>query len=147
MTTLAPRISLITLGVEDLARARVFYAAIGLREAAESMDGIAFFQLPGQVLALYPRADLARDMGLDALPAGSGAMTLAQNLDSNAAVDDLFAAMLAAGARAIRAPFRTDYGGYVGYVADPDGHVWELAHVAVFPLAEDGTLTLPSAAR
>lgn len=147
MTALAPRISLVTLGVDDLPRARAFYAAVGLHEAGESTDGIAFFQFAGQVLALYPRADLARDMGLDALPTGSGSMTLAQNLDSEAAVDALFATMVAAGATAIRTPFRTDYGGYVGYVADPDGHVWELAHVPFFRLADDGTLTLPSASQ
>lgn len=147
MTALAPRISLVTLGVRDLDRARGFYAALGLREADESGPGIAFFQFAGQVLALHPLADLARDMGVEALAAGSGSVALAQNLDSEAAVDALFAAMLNAGATAIRAPFRTDYGGYVGYAADPDGHVWELAHVPVFPLAGDGTLTLPSAAR
>lgn len=144
MTGLAPRVSLITLGVADLARARAFYAALGWSEAAESQPGIAFFQLPGQVLALYPRADLARDMGLGSLPAGSGAVTLAQNLDSAAAVDAAFAAMVEAGAAALRAPFRAHYGGYVAYVADPDGHVWELAHVADLTPAPDGTLTLPS---
>lgn len=144
MTGLAPRVSLITLGVDDLARSRAFYAALGWCEAAESQPGIAFYQLPGQVLALYPRADLARDMGLAALPAGSGAVTLAQNLGSAAEVDTVFAAMVAAGAVALRAPFRAHYGGTVAYVADPDGHVWELAHVADFTPAPDGTLTLPS---
>jgi predicted lactoylglutathione lyase len=147
MTRLEPRVSLITLGVADLSRARAFYAALGWQAAAESADGIAFFQLPGQVLALYPRADLARDMGRAALPVGSGSVTLAQNLDAAADVDALFAAMIAAGGVAQRAPFHTEYGGYVAYVADPDGHVWELAHVPMFSLAADGTLTLPSAAR
>lgn len=147
MTLLAPRISLVTLGVADLARARAFYGALGWQAAAESMAGIAFFQLPGQVLALYPRADLARDMGADDLAAGSGSVTLAQNLADEADVDALFAAMVEAGGTPRREPFRTDYGGYVAYVADPDGHVWELAHVPMFPLAPDGTLTLPSRSR
>jgi uncharacterized glyoxalase superfamily protein PhnB len=143
---LAPRVSLITLGVADLARARRFYAALGWREAAESNDDIVFFQLSGQVLALHPRAALAAEMGRDALPAGSGAVTLAQNLASVAEVDALHDAMVAAGAASLRAPAPTSYGGHVGYVADPDGHVWELAHVDAFPLASDGSLTLPSEA-
>jgi predicted lactoylglutathione lyase len=143
---LAARISLITLGVADLARARRFYAALGWREAEESNGAIAFFQLPGQVLALYSRAALASEMGRGDLPEGSGSVTLAQNLRSDAEVDALHDAMLTAGASSLRAPSPTSYGGYVGYVADPDGHVWELAHVEVFPLAADGTLTLPSVA-
>ena len=144
MTGFAPRISLVTLGVADLPRARAFYRALGWQEAAESVEAIAFFQLAGQVLALYPRAALAHDMGVGQLAAGPGAVTLAQNHDSREAVDAVFAAMVAAGATVVRTPAVTDYGGYVGYVADPDGHVWELAHVPVFPLAPDGTLTLPS---
>ena len=144
MTGLAPRISLVTLGVADLPRARAFYRALGWHEAAESLDSIAFFQLAGQALALYPNAALAQDMGIERLTAGSGSVTLAQNHDSREAVDGVFAAMVAAGATVLREPAPTDYGGYVGYVADPDGHVWELAHVPMFPLAPDGTLTLPS---
>jgi catechol 2,3-dioxygenase-like lactoylglutathione lyase family enzyme len=144
MMALAPRISLITLGVADLPRARAFYATLGWHEAAESSEAIAFFQLHGQVLALYPRAQLGAEMGRTAPPEGSGAVTLAQNLGSAAAVDALYGEMVAAGAVSLRAPSPTHYGGYVAYVADPDGHVWELAHVDAFPLADDGTLTLPS---
>jgi catechol 2,3-dioxygenase-like lactoylglutathione lyase family enzyme len=141
---LDPRVTLVTLGVDDLARARAFYAALGWREAAESQPGIAFFQLRGQALALYPRAALAADQGR-ALAPGSGAVTLAQNLGSAAAVDALTAEAAAAGAQVLRAPAATPWGGYVAYVADPDGHVWEFAHVPAFPLDPDGGLTLPSA--
>lgn len=140
------RVSLITLGVADLARARAFYAALGWREAPASTAEIAFFQLPGQALALYARAALARDQGRAALPEGSGSVTLAQNLRSDEAVDALFAEAVAAGARALSRPAATPWGGYVGYVADPDGHVWEFAHVPMFPLGADGALSLAEAA-
>jgi catechol 2,3-dioxygenase-like lactoylglutathione lyase family enzyme len=141
---LEPRVSLITLGVDDLSRARAFYAAMGWREVPQSSPGIAFYQLPGQALALYPRADPARDVG-SALAPGSGAVTLAQNLASEAAVDALFAQALAAGAEALATPAPTFWGGYVAYVADPDGHVWEFAHAPMLPLGPDGGLTIPPA--
>lgn len=141
---LEQRVSLITLGVADLARARAFYAALGWREASDPKPGIAFYQLPGQALALYPLADLARDQGR-ALASGSGAVTLAQNVASAAAVDALHAAAVAAGATAVTAPAPTHWGGYVGYFADPDGHVWEVAHAPMLRLGADGTLTLPEA--
>ncbi|TVQ59071.1 MAG: VOC family protein [Rhodobacteraceae bacterium] len=143
---LAPRISLVTLGVDDMARARAFYEALGLRAADLSSPEIAFFQLAGQALALYPRAALARDMKREALQPGSGAVTLAQNVESRDAVDALFAEMVAAGASPLRAPEPTDWGGYVAYAADPDGHVWEIAHAPMLPLADDGSLTLPEQA-
>jgi len=139
------RVTLITLGVSDLARARAFYAALGWREAGEPQPGVAFYQLLGQALALYPLADLARDQGR-ALTPGSGAVTLAQNVASAAAVDALHAAALAAGAAQVTAPAPTHWGGYVGYFADPDGHVWEVAHAPMLPLGADGSLTLPGAA-
>jgi uncharacterized protein len=141
---LEPRVSLITLAVDDLDRARAFYAAMGWREAATSAPGIAFFQLLGQGLALYPRAELARDTGRPAT--GSGAMTLAQNVRDRVQVDALYAAALRAGARSLSPPADTPWGGYVAYVADPDGHVWEFAHVPMFPLAPDGALSLTGAA-
>ncbi len=139
------RISLVTLGVADLARATAFYEALGWRRAAESLDEISFFQLAGQVMALYPRAMMAADLGRPA--EGSGAIALAQNLRSREAVDRQVAQAVSAGATVLRMPYETPWGGYVAYLADPDGHAWELSHVPMFPLAEDGTLTLPSAMR
>lgn len=136
------RISLVTLGVDDLARARAFYAALGWREA-ESTDGMACFQLYGQALMLFGRAELAKDQGRDGATLGTGAMTLAQCFETREDVDSAFADALAAGATALKAPEAVFWGGYSGYYADPDGHVWEVAHNPFWPLAADGSLTLP----
>lgn len=137
------RITLVTLGVDNLDRARAFYARLGWREAAASLPVLALFQLQGQALALFAREALARDQARPAAELGTGAVTLAQNLASSEAVDAAWAEALAAGATAIKAPERVFWGGYSGYWADPDGHVWEIAHNPFWPLAEDGTLTLP----
>lgn len=139
------RVSLITLGVADVARATAFYESLGWRRAGESLAEISFFQLAGQVLALYPRAMMAEDLGRDP-GGGSSAVTLAQNLPLRSDVDRLFGEAVSAGATPLRLPHETPWGGYVAYVADPDGHAWEFAHVPMFPLGPDGSLTLPSAA-
>jgi uncharacterized protein len=139
------RVSLITLGVADVARSAAFYERLGWRRTAESQAEIAFFQLGGQVLALYLRANMAEDMGCPV--EGVGSVVLAQNLSTREEVDRAFAHAISAGAKALRTPYETPWGGYVAYVADPDGHPWEFAHVPAFPLAPDGTLTLPSAAQ
>jgi predicted lactoylglutathione lyase len=137
------RVSLITLGVANIERSTAFYEALGWQRAAESMAEITFFQLAGQVLAVYPRALMAEDLGRE--PGnGPGAIALAQNLDTRDAVDRLFAEAVSAGATPLKLPYDTAWGGYVAYVADPDGHAWEFAHVPMFPLAADGSLTLPS---
>ena len=141
------RVSLITLGVADLARAEAFYSALGWRKAEESQDGIAFYQLPGLVLGLFPLDELARDQGRPGATLGSGAVTLAHNLNSREDVDATFAEALAAGATVLKQPEEVFWGGYSGYVADPDGHPWEIAHNPFAPLSADGTLTLPSEAQ
>jgi hypothetical protein len=140
------RVSLITLGVADLDRACAYYAALGWRKAQESQPGIAFYQLRGQALGLFPLAELARDQGRQGVKLGFGAMTLAHNLSSPEDVDRAYSEALAAGATGLKPPQKVFWGGYSSYVADPDGHVWEYAHNPFFPLAEDGTLTLPSEA-
>ena len=138
------RVSLITLGVADIARATAFYEALGWKRAAESLPGeITFFQLAGQVLALYPRVMMEQDMGRPVEVGGS--IVPAQNLDSRQGVDRLFAEAVSAGGTPLKMPYETEWGGYVAYLADPDGHIWEFAHVPMFPLNADGTLTLPSA--
>lgn len=142
MTLPRQRISLVTLGVADLARACAFYAALGWVEA-EATQGMACFQLQGQALMLFGRADLARDQGRDGSDLGTGAMTLAQNFSSRADVDAAFAEAVAAEATALKAPEPVFWGGYSGYYADLDGHVWEVAHNPFWPLAENGSLTLP----
>lgn len=137
-------ITLVTLGVADLDRARRFYAGLGWQAADESQEGIVFIQLAGQVLGLFPLEELAKDQARPGAALGTGAVTLARNLSSRAEVDAAFALALAAGASALKAPQAVFWGGYSGYFADPDGHVWEVAHNPGWPLSEDGTLTLPS---
>ena len=137
------RVTLITLGVAHLAVAREFYARLGWVESGQSQDTIAFFQMNGLVLALFGRADLAADQGREGAVLGVGAVTLAQNFGSEAEVDAAFAAALAAGGTALKTPEKVFWGGYSGYWADPDGHVWEVARNPFWPLTSDGSLTLP----
>jgi uncharacterized glyoxalase superfamily protein PhnB len=139
------RVTLITLGCADLARSRAFYAALGWREAPGGTEGVSFYQMHGAALALFGRADLAADQGRPGASLGTGAITLAQNFATTGAVDAAFAAAIAAGATALKPPEAVFWGGYSGYWADPDGHVWEVAHNPFWPLAEDGSLTLPGA--
>lgn len=138
------RVSLITLGVADLARSRAFYAALGW-QPVDGAEGVSFYQLQGNVLALFGRADLAADQGRPDAALGTGAITLAQNFATEAEVDAAFAAALAAGATALKAPEKVFWGGYSGYWADPDGHVWEVALNPFWPLGPQGELTLPGA--
>ena len=136
------RVTLITLGVADLDRARAFYAALGWRPVA-SPEGVTFYQMHGAVLGLFGLADLAADQGRAGASLGTGAMTLAQNFATVAEVDDAYALALGAGATALKRPEKVFWGGYSGYYADLDGHVWELAMNPFWPLAADGSLTLP----
>jgi len=136
------RVTLITLGVADLTRAKAFYAALGWTPAEET-DSIAFYQLNGLVLGLFGRAALAADQGRSDATLGTGAITLAQNFATEAEVDDAYAKALAAGATKLKAPEKVFWGGYSGYYADPDGHVWEVSMNPFWPLAEDGSLILP----
>ena len=139
------RVTLITLGVADLDRARGFYAALGW-VAASDQDGVSFYQMHGAVLGLFGLSDLARDQGRADAALGTGAMTLAQNFGTEAQVDAAFAHALNCGATALKSPEKVFWGGYSGYYADPDGHVWELAMHPFWPLAADGSLTMPGAA-
>jgi catechol 2,3-dioxygenase-like lactoylglutathione lyase family enzyme len=136
------RLTLVTLGVGDLDRSRGFYAALGWQEIEPRQDGVAFFQLNGIGLSLFPRAELAKDAEVADSVAGFSGITLAHNLRSEAEVDALFAEMVAAGAAAVKSPRKVFWGGYSGYVADPDGHLWELAHNPFFPLDAVGNVTL-----
>ncbi len=132
-----PRVSLITLGVADVTRAAAFYAAMGWRRV-DSPEGIVVFDLLGQVLGLYPRADLARDMGVAPETLGTGAMTLAYNVRDKAEVAEVLDAARAAGARILREAHDVFWGGHIGYFADPEGHVWEVAHNPFSPLSKEG---------
>lgn len=139
------RVTLITLGVDDLARSRAFYAALGWREAPGGTDSVVFFQMQGAALGLFGRAELAADQGRPGAHLGTGAITLAQNFATEAEVDAAFDAALAAGAAPLKRPKGVFWGGYSGYWADPDGHVWEVAMNPFWTLAPDGSLTLPGA--
>ncbi len=145
MTLPPQRLSLVTLGTADLARALDFYAALGW-QPDERAEGVAFFDLGGLRLALFGLADLAADQGRPGAALGTGAMTLAQNFTDRAGVDAAYARALAAGATPLKAPIATDWGGYSGYFADPDGHVWELAHNPFWPLDSQGRLAPPQEA-
>ncbi len=139
------RVTLITLGVEDLERAGAFYAAWGWAAHPASQDGVTFYQMNGAALALFGRADLAADQGRPGAALGTGAMTLAQNCRDEAETDAVFDAAITAGATRLKQPEKVFWGGYSGYFADPDGHVWEIACNPFWPLSDDGGLILPDA--
>jgi uncharacterized protein len=136
------RISLVTLGVTDLARARTFYERLGWR--GQEVDETVFFQAAGMALVLWGADKLANDTGIGT-PIGEGfrGMTLAQNVRSRADVDAVLALAQSAGGAITRPAGDTFYGGYAGYFTDPDGHAWEIAYNPGFSLADDGSLTLP----
>jgi catechol 2,3-dioxygenase-like lactoylglutathione lyase family enzyme len=134
------RISLITLGVADLARARSFYSALGWRQANDDAD-VVFFQARGMVLALWGRDQLAKDSGVRD-GGGWGGVTLAYNVRSPAEVDAVLADAKAAGATIARLGAPTFWGGYSGVFIDPDGHPWEVAHNPGWTLATDGSVSL-----
>lgn len=136
------RVSLITLGVADLARARAFYEALGWngREVEETW----FVQAGSLAIVLWSRAKLAADGGvLDPTPDGFDGIVLAHNVDGRDEVDAVMASAEQAGARITKPAQETFYGGYAGYFADPDGHLWEVAHNPGFTLRPDGSLVLP----
>jgi catechol 2,3-dioxygenase-like lactoylglutathione lyase family enzyme len=138
------RVSLITLGVRDLDRARAFYEALGWTDLAPAGADVVFFQAGGMVLGLWGREELAADCGVeDEHGGGFGGMALAHNLRSHAEVDALIEAARAAGATVTREPAPTFYGGYSGVFLDPDGHPWEIAHNPGWTIEADGSITLP----
>jgi uncharacterized protein len=137
------RISLITLGVADLERSRTFYERLGWQRSVRSAEGIAFFQAGGMALALYPRAELAQDAGVPAQSQGFSGFTLAFNARSRAEVDAVLAEAQAAGATILKPGQDAFWGGYSGYFADPDGFPWEVAWNPSFPIADDGSISLP----
>jgi predicted lactoylglutathione lyase len=136
-----PRVSLVTLGVADLARAKAFYAALGWE--GQEVQETVFVQAGALAVVLWSRAKLAEDSGIEDDGGSFGGMALAQNVRSRDEVDAIVAAAGAAGATVTRPPSETFYGGYAGVFRDPDGHVWEIAHNPGFTLAEDGALVLP----
>ena len=141
------RLSLITLGVSDLAASRRFYETLGWTASAASQGDIVFFQMNGLALALYPRDALAADAQVENAEGSFSGVTLAHNLTSEPEVDRVFGAAVKAGARPLKPPQRAFWGGYSSYFADPDGHVWEIAYNPHFPLDAAGNLWLPDTQR
>jgi catechol 2,3-dioxygenase-like lactoylglutathione lyase family enzyme len=135
------RVSVITLGVADLGRAREFYRALGWRHVGSDTDDVAFFQAGGMVFALWDRARLAEDSAVSD-GGGWGGVTLAHNVDSPGKVDTIINEARAAGAVIGREPARTFWGGYSGVFIDPDGHPWEVAHNPGWELRADGSVHL-----
>ena len=136
------RLSLVTLGVADVKRARGFYEQLGWR--GQEVEETVFFQAGGVVLVLWGRDKLALDSGVaDSGGGGFDGVVLAHNVRSKEEVEQVVAAAEGAGATVTRRPAETFYGGYAGCFSDPDGHIWEIAHNPGFAIAEDGSITLP----
>ncbi|UDY37604.1 VOC family protein [Dermatobacter hominis] len=135
------RVSIITLGVADLARSRTFYEQLGWR--GQEVEETVFFQAGGQAVVLWARDKVAADAGIDDDGGTFGGIVLAHNVRSRSEVDDVIGAAAGAGGRVVKSPEETFYGGYAGFFRDPDGHTWEVAHNPGFPLAPDGALTVP----
>lgn len=147
------RLSVVTLGVADVEAATAFYTALGFPRSGASVPGdVTFFRLAGSVLAVWGRddltadtaADTAADTGLDPGPAGFRGVTTAINVDTAADVDAVLEQAVAVGGTLLRAARTAEWGGRTGYFADPDGHVWEVAHNPGWPIDEHGTPRLPA---
>jgi predicted lactoylglutathione lyase len=136
------RVSVVTLGVRDLGRARSFYEALGWQTGADRDDDVVFFQAGDMVLSLWDRQRLAADSGVEDSP-GWGGVTLALNLGSREEVDAVTEEARAAGATIAREPAETFWGGYSSAFADPEGHPWEIAHNPHWTLTADGGVRLP----
>ena len=131
------RITLLTLGVEDIGRSRSFYDALGWTET-QVLDGVVFYQMDGMVMGLFDKGALAADQGRPGAELGTGSITFAQNFYDTTDVDTAWELALSAGATPLKDPEFTHWGGYSCYFADPDGHVWELAYNPHWPMDEMG---------
>lgn len=135
-------VSIIALGVADLARARAFYETLGFAAGPGSNENIVFFQIGALVLSIFPRKLLAEDAEVADDGHGFDGMTLAHNYSSEEAVDAAMAHALASGATLKKKPQKVFWGGYSGYFADPDGHLWEVAYNPFVKVDDHGIVTL-----
>jgi hypothetical protein len=135
------RVSLITLGVSDLARSRAFYETLGWKSSSDPEMGVVFFQAGGLIVALWSRSSLAEDSGVED-NGGWGGVTLAYNVNAPAEADMVIEQARSAGARIAREPVETFWGGYSGVFVDPDGHPWEVAHNPRWTVTDDGRTLL-----
>lgn len=139
-----PNFSIVTLGVADLERSSTFYRGLGWEQRGDPAAGIVWFRTSGTWIGLFGHQELAADVGLPAEPPSAyRGVTLALNFACEADVDAALADAVRAGARLVKAAERADWGGYSGYFADPDGHLWEAAHAPMFPVSDDGTIEIP----
>ncbi len=137
------RLSLVTLGVADLARSREFYERLGWRRSMAKAEGVVFFQAGGMALALFPRSELARDARIAPEGSGFSGISLAYNTRTRDEVDAVLAEAEAAGATLLKPGEEASWGGYSGYFSDPDGFPWEVAWNPSFPMMEDGSIRIP----
>ena len=142
--TIPARISIVTLGVEDVARSAAFYEALGWERASSSMDEIVWFRTTDSWLGIFGRADLAADANLprDGSRGEFGGITLAINVETVEAVDAALAEAVAAGGSLLKPGTELPFG-YGGYFADPDGHPWEVCYNPSFPIGPDGRIAIP----
>jgi catechol 2,3-dioxygenase-like lactoylglutathione lyase family enzyme len=141
-----PRLSLVTLGVSDLARARAFYDRFGFKASPQSQESVAFYANGGgTVLALFGRQALAEDAGVAADGSGFAGVALAWNVRQASDVAAVLDHAVACGARLVKPAQKVFWGGTSGYFADPDGHLWEVAFNPFWPLDERGHVRLPGA--
>lgn len=138
-----PRLSFVTLGVADIGRARAFYEKLGFKPSSASTEDVAFYDAGGVVLALWGRADLAKDAGISSKGSGFPGVAIAHNVPTVEEVARVLAEAEAAGGRIVRASEKVFWGGQTGYFADPDGHLWEVAYNPFMPLDAAGHVTLP----
>jgi len=137
-----PRVSIITIAVDDLDRMAAFYQAMGLKRHRID-EGVAFFQMGGAILALFPRKDAEPDAGIE-FGKGVSRVYLAYNTRSDAEVDQVLADAERAGGRIVKRAGRAFWGGWYGYFDDPEGNLWEVAHNPQFPIDEAGNIKLPA---
>jgi catechol 2,3-dioxygenase-like lactoylglutathione lyase family enzyme len=145
-TDVPPNFAIVTLGVSDLARSARFYRDLGWEQRGDLAQGITWFRTSGSWLGLFGYEALAEDVTLEAAPEADlppyRGITLALNLASEDAVDLAFARVHEVGGRIVKPAHRTEWGGYSGYFADPDGHLWEICHNPGFPLDEQGRIEI-----
>ena len=143
-TDIAPNFAIVTLGVTDLARSIRFYGDLGWEQRGDAANGIVWFKTSGSWVGLFGYEELAHVevVPADELPAYRG-VTLAINLPTEDAVDLAFVKVREAGGTIVKPPARTDWGGYSGYFADPDGVLWEIAFNPGFPIDEHGRIEIP----
>lgn len=137
------RLSLITLGVENLDRSRTFYEALGWTRSFKKAEGVVFFQAGGMIVSLWSRRELAKDAGVPDSKPGFSGITLAYNTRRKEDVESVLAEAERAGGRVVKTAQPAFWGGHYGFFADPDGFLWEVAWNPDFPIASDGSIRLP----